>query len=64
MNKSNVEKLRKNNYKEIYEKRVLPKKGVISHTLETHEATLKVFEDFSSYRERANQKVLGGETFE
>lgn len=49
-----------NKYKEIYNKRVLPKKTVTHNTPEIYTKTMEVLEEFSIYRNRANEVLLGG----
>lgn len=47
-----------NKLKKIYLERVLPKKSVTKNTFETYKADLKILNDFSNYRDRANEGVL------
>ena len=49
-----------NKYKKIYQERVLPKKSVIKGTPETFQKTLDEYNEFSVYKKRANEVLLGG----
>lgn len=54
-------KARGNRYKEIYQKKVLPKKSVTKGTPESYKDTVELYKDFCPYLKRANEVVLGGE---
>lgn len=45
-------------YRERYNSKVLPQKSVTANTLESYKSSLKVFDAFTVFRERANNAVL------
>lgn len=52
-----------NKYKKIYNEKVLPKKSVSRNTPESLEKSLKILDEYSIYRCRANELGLRGKHY-
>lgn len=55
-----MDRAKNNKYKKIYQEKVLPKKTVTINTPDAYIHTVAIHKDFSVYRQRANEVVLGG----